>query len=95
MSVSQSIEAPLTMKDTTVLGGDLSMKNGIGAGTVNLSLRRLVSQKGWFEVEVGAGNGPTFSLKGHRTLTRRIFFNGGTVISFMPNEIRPGFVGSR
>ncbi|XP_014218733.1 dnaJ homolog subfamily C member 11 isoform X2 [Copidosoma floridanum] len=94
MSLSQSIEAPLTIKNTAVLGGDLSMKNGVGSGTINFSVRRLVSQKGWFEVEVGAGNGPTFSLRGYRTLTKRIFFNGGAVVQFSPNEIRPGFVGT-
>lgn len=94
MSFTQSIEAPLTVKDTAVLGGELGIKNGIGSGSINFAVRRLVSPRGWFEVEVGAGNGPTLAFRGYRSLTKRIFFNGGTVLQFNPNEIRPGLVGS-
>ena len=94
MSFSQSIEAPLTVRDTAILGGDISQKNGVGSGSINFGIRRLVSQKGWFEVEVGAGNGPTLGFTGYRSLTKRIFFNGGTVLQFNPNQIRPGMFGS-
>ena len=95
MSFTQSIEAPLTLKDTAVLGGDLNIKNGVGSGSINLAVRRLVSSRGWFEVEVGAGSGPTLAFRGYRSLTKRIFFNGGSVVQFTPNEIKPGLVGSK
>lgn len=95
MAFSQSIEAPLTLKDTAVLGGELNLKNGVGSGSVNFSVRHLVSPRGWFEVEVGAGSGPTLAFRGYRTLTKRIFFTGGTVLHFNSNEIRPGLIGSK
>ncbi|XP_058808577.1 dnaJ homolog subfamily C member 11 isoform X2 [Phymastichus coffea] len=94
MAFSQSIEAPLTLKDTAVLGGELNLKNGVGSGSVNFSVRHLVSPRGWFEVEVGAGSGPTLAFRGYRTLTKRIFFTGGTVLHFNSNEIRPGLIGT-
>ncbi|OXU26015.1 hypothetical protein TSAR_010719 [Trichomalopsis sarcophagae] len=94
MSFTQSIEAPLTLKDTALLGGELGIKNGVGSGSINFSIRRLVSPRGWFEVQAGAGNGPTLGFRGYRSLTKRIFFNGGTVLQFNPNEIRPGLVGT-
>uniref|UniRef100_A0A3B3Y100 DnaJ homolog subfamily C member 11 n=1 Tax=Poecilia mexicana TaxID=48701 RepID=A0A3B3Y100_9TELE len=36
MHISQSIEAPLTTKDTAILSGSLSTHNGNGGGTINL-----------------------------------------------------------
>uniref|UniRef100_A0A665VLG8 DnaJ homolog subfamily C member 11 n=1 Tax=Echeneis naucrates TaxID=173247 RepID=A0A665VLG8_ECHNA len=53
MHISQSIEAPLTTKDTAILSGSLSTHNGNGGGTINLALRRVTSAKGWGEVELG------------------------------------------
>lgn len=93
MSMSQSIEAPLTLKDTAILNGTLSLSNGVGSGAFIICNRRLIN-KGWFSVECGAGNGPLFGLKGSRTLTQRIFCNGGLTLSFRPNMILPGFVGT-
>uniref|UniRef100_A0A672JFA2 DnaJ homolog subfamily C member 11 n=1 Tax=Salarias fasciatus TaxID=181472 RepID=A0A672JFA2_SALFA len=46
MHISQSIEAPLTTKDTAILSGSLSTHNGNGGGTINLALRRVTSAKG-------------------------------------------------
>uniref|UniRef100_A0AAY4CW26 J domain-containing protein n=1 Tax=Denticeps clupeoides TaxID=299321 RepID=A0AAY4CW26_9TELE len=37
MHISQSIEAPLTAKDTAVLSGSLSTHNGSGGGNINLA----------------------------------------------------------
>lgn len=94
MSFSQSIEAPLTLRDTITLYGQLGTQNGTGSGTINVSARRLVSSKGWVELDVGAGSGPTISLKGFRTLTRRLFCNGATILQFTPRGARPGLVGT-
>ena len=50
MSVSQSVECPLTVKDTAVVTGNLSTRNGIGAGSIGLALRRVLSHTSWAEV---------------------------------------------
>ena len=94
MSFTQSIEAPLTLRDTVTMYGQLGTQNGTGSGSINVSARRLVSSKGWVELDVGAGNGPTISFKGFRTLTRRLFCDGATILQFTARGIRPGLVGT-
>lgn len=94
MSFVQSIEAPLTLRDTVIMAGNLSTHNGTGTGSINVSLRRLLSEKGWVEFDVGAGNGPVFSLKGFRTLTKRMFVNMSMVFQFTSHGIRPSLVTS-
>lgn len=94
MSFQQSIEAPLTLRDTLTLYGQVDTQNGTGIGSVNFSGRRAFSSKSWMEVDVGIGNGPVVSLKGYRSLTQRLFFTGATMLQFKTNEARPGFVGS-
>ncbi|KAF3856042.1 hypothetical protein F7725_016765 [Dissostichus mawsoni] len=65
MHISQSIEAPLTNTDTAVLSGSLSTHNGTGGGNINMTVRRVMSAKGWGELELGAGDilGPLIGLK--------------------------------
>lgn len=43
---------------------------------------------------VAVGNGPALSLKGFRTLSKRFFWNGGTILQFTPQGIRPGIMSS-
>ena len=93
MSMSQSIEAPLTRTDTAILSGNLNIQNGIGSGGVLLSGRRLMN-KGWIEIDAGAGNGPVLGLKGSRNLTSRLFFTGGTTVNVRSNSIMPGLFGT-
>ena len=50
MNISQSVECPLTGRDTAVLSGNLSAHNGNGSGTVTGTFRRVLSHKGWAEV---------------------------------------------
>lgn len=73
MSFSQSIEAPLTTKNTAILSGCLEHTNGDGSGSVNCSLRRVFSHKGWGEMELGTGNGGSLVLKAFRNLDRKRF----------------------
>lgn len=47
---SQSVEYPLTAKDTTIIGGTVSSKNGIGSGNFLVGYRRQTSDKGWLQV---------------------------------------------
>lgn len=93
MSMSQSIEAPLTTRDTAILNGTCSLSNGVGSGAFIICARRLVN-KGWFAIEGGAGNGPLLGVKCSRTLSQRIFLSGGLTMSFRPNMVLPGLVGT-
>ncbi|XP_028663219.1 dnaJ homolog subfamily C member 11 [Erpetoichthys calabaricus] len=92
MHISQSIEAPLTSRDTAILSGSLSTQNGNGGGTINLALRRVTSSKGWGEVELGAGDlhGPLFGMKIFRNLTPRCFVTTQCGLQFSSRGIRPG-----
>lgn len=55
MSFNQSVEFPLTQKDTCTLSGQLHTQNGTGSGGINLSWRHIYSHKSWGEVELVAG----------------------------------------
>ncbi|KAL1494865.1 hypothetical protein ABEB36_010383 [Hypothenemus hampei] len=94
MQFSQGIDFPLTQKDTCVLSGQLQTRNGNGGGGINLSWKHLFSHKSWAEVEMTAGSGPAISLKGFRTLTKRFFWNGGTILQFTPDGVRPGIMST-
>lgn len=100
MNFTQSVEVPLTLRNTATLSGQLGTQNGTGGGSVNLACKHLISEKGYVEMEVGAGHGPVMSLKAFRTLTKHIFCNGGTVLHFTSQYgsnigIRPGLFGSK
>uniref|UniRef100_A0A7N8X4B4 DnaJ homolog subfamily C member 11 n=1 Tax=Mastacembelus armatus TaxID=205130 RepID=A0A7N8X4B4_9TELE len=92
MHISQSIEAPLTRRDTAILSGSLSTHNGNGGGTINFALRRVTSAKGWGEVELGAGDthGPLFGMKIFRNLTPRFFVTAQCGLQFSSRGVRPG-----
>lgn len=93
MSINQSVDAPMTTRDTVVLSGNLSSHNGVGNGGFMIAARRLIN-KGWLEMDIGAGNGPSVSFKGSKNLTQKVFFNGGLNVNFRPNGLLPGLVGS-
>lgn len=95
MSFNQSVEFPLTQKNTCRLTGQLQTHNGTGGGVINVSWRHIFSHKSWAELEVAAGTGPALSLKAFRTLSKRFFWNGGTVLHFTPQGIRPGVMSSK
>lgn len=94
MNISQSIEAPLTLRDTITMSGSIGTQNGTGSGRVNISGRRLLSERGWIELDIGAGSGPSMGFKGFRTLSKRVFCNFVSVLQFTPRGIRPEFVSS-
>ncbi|XP_075212774.1 dnaJ homolog subfamily C member 11 [Lycorma delicatula] len=73
MSISQSIEAPLTVTDTMTLSGNLSTHNSTGSGSFMVGARRVLSEKSWIEFDLSAGNGPLISFKCFHNLTRTIF----------------------
>ncbi|XP_054165299.1 dnaJ homolog subfamily C member 11-like [Oppia nitens] len=90
MSISQSIDAPLTINDTLTLSGSLSSHNGTGQGTVATALRHVVSAKTWCEVELAAGQGPIIALKGFRNFTKKMHSNCHLLLHFSPVGVRPG-----
>ncbi|KPJ09171.1 DnaJ-like subfamily C member 11 [Papilio machaon] len=94
MTIQQSIDAPVTLRNTMTLSGNISTQNGNGTGSVNVSNRHLSSEKGWTEVECGIGNGPLLGFKVFRTLSRLMFLNCGTVLQFTPRGIVPSFVST-
>ncbi|CAH1183672.1 unnamed protein product [Phaedon cochleariae] len=94
MQFSQSVDFPLTQKDNCTLSGQLQTQNGTGQGGVNLGWRHIFSHKSWAEMELTAGSGPAVSFKGFRTLTKRFFWNGGTILQFTPEGIRPGIMST-
>lgn len=94
MSISQSVEAPITTQDTVTLSGNLNSHNGVGNGGFVISGRRLVN-KGWLEMDIGGGSGPSIAFKGSKNLTSRVFCSGGVNMSFRSNGVIPGLVGSK
>ena len=93
MSISQSIEAPINSKNTVVMQGSLASQNSVGSGGFMITGRRLIN-KGWLELDFGAGNGPVLGFKGSRNITNKVFTNGGVSLNFQPNGILPGIFGS-
>ncbi|NP_001268823.1 dnaJ homolog subfamily C member 11 isoform X1 [Bombyx mandarina] len=94
MTIQQSIDAPVTLRNTMTLSGNISTQNGIGTGSINMCNRHLSSEKGWTEVECGIGNGPLLGVKLFRTLSRLMFLNCGTVLQFTSRGISPSFVST-
>nr|XP_058958822.1 dnaJ homolog subfamily C member 11-like [Pocillopora verrucosa] len=91
MSISQSIEAPLTRTDTLTLAGNLKIKNGNGDGSVSVSTRRLFSHSKWAEATFEAGNGPNLTLRGFANLTQRSHIIGGISIRGHGSAVSGGF----
>ncbi|XP_060809673.1 dnaJ homolog subfamily C member 11 [Amyelois transitella] len=94
MTIQQSIDAPVTLRNTMTLSGNISTQNGIGTGSVNMCNRHLSSEKGWTEVEFGIGNGPLVGFKIFRTLSRLMFLNCGTALHFTPRGISPSLIST-
>ncbi|ESO92056.1 hypothetical protein LOTGIDRAFT_217203 [Lottia gigantea] len=87
MSVSQSVECPLTVKDTVIIGGELSTHNGTGDGIFVTTWRRLTSDKSWAELEMGVGGQMSGSVKFFRQISPPCFLTiaGGL------QQVRGGF----
>lgn len=90
MMMSQSIDAPLTDRDTLTLSGTMSVSNGTGNGTVGTAMRHVISAKTWTEVEFVVGQGPVLAFKGFRNLTNRCFVNGQLMFHVSSAGVRPG-----
>lgn len=80
--------------NTAILSGNLSVSNGQGNGRFTLTGRRILSSKGWIELDMGAGNGVSFGGKGLRNFGKRFFVNGQLNFNMRQNTIVPSFVTS-
>lgn len=90
MEIDQSLDAPLTTKDTLSLTGNLQNKNGIGGGAFATSLRHVSSPTSWYEYQFTAGQGPLFGLKWFRYLTKRSFCTINGLCHYNSGELTPG-----
>ncbi|XP_050360997.1 dnaJ homolog subfamily C member 11 [Nymphalis io] len=94
MTIQQSIDAPVTLRNTATLSGNISTQNGTGTGSLTVSNRHLSSERGWTELECGIGNGPVVGFKIFRTISRLMFVNCWTGLQFTPRGIVPSFVST-
>lgn len=94
MTMFQSIEVPMSANNVATLAGNLNVSNGQGNGRFTLSGRRVLSSKGWIEVDVGAGNGANLGGKAMRNFGKRYFATGQLNLNFRQNGIVPALVGT-
>ncbi|XP_057292286.1 dnaJ homolog subfamily C member 11-like isoform X2 [Hydractinia symbiolongicarpus] len=90
MTINQSIEAPITKDNTAVLSGSLQNQNGNGSGSIDVSLKRVFTNKSWGEVEVGAGNGATLKLKGFHNLGKKMFASATINSALQQSKLNAG-----
>ncbi|XP_063695927.1 dnaJ homolog subfamily C member 11 [Culicoides brevitarsis] len=93
MQVSQSIECPLTTRNTAELSTTLNMAKGVGTGVFVITGRRFVN-KGWLSMDLSAGSRPAIGFKGFRDLSQSVFCTGGLTTVINGHDILPGIVGT-
>ncbi|GAB0099589.1 dnaJ homolog subfamily C member 11 [Sergentomyia squamirostris] len=93
ISMNQSIDAPITVRDTVTLSGSLSSQKGIGNGAFTVTGRRLLD-KGWVAVDLTAGSGPALGVKGSRPLSQKVFANYGGGLVLRQGNLVPTFMSS-
>lgn len=69
MSITHSVDAPITSSYNVTLTSNINVRNGVGSGAVSVLGRSVFSPTTWAEVEIGAGNGPMIGCKLHRAIT--------------------------
>lgn len=84
----------MSSNNTATLAGNLNVSNGQGNGRFTLSARRILSSRGWIEVDAGAGNGLNLGGKGTRHFGKRFFTTGQLNLNFRQNGIVPALVGT-
>ncbi|XP_060069298.1 dnaJ homolog subfamily C member 11-like [Ylistrum balloti] len=88
MSLNQSVQVPLTKKDTAVIAGTLATRNGNGQGTFTAVWRRLTSDNGWAELEMSCGDNIGTTLRGFRKINRRCYCTTSANISYLSSGNR-------
>ncbi|VVC41633.1 DnaJ-like protein C11, C-terminal,DnaJ domain [Cinara cedri] len=86
MSMSMSTEAPITLRDTIVLSGNLSSRSG----SVSSSYKRLLSTNGWVKYDLTAGNGLHVGAKIFKMITKTVFGTiEGSLNDLTSGSLRP------
>ncbi|XP_048737350.1 dnaJ homolog subfamily C member 11-like isoform X2 [Ostrea edulis] len=88
--ISQSLDYPITQKDTAIIAGAVSSRDGYGSGNFSVGYRRQTSDKGWLEGRVAFGPQMSYGLQGYRQLTRRCFCRCAAGFSVDKSGIKPG-----
>lgn len=89
----QSIDVPLTTKDTFVMSGAVNAQNGRGRGNINCGFRKTLTDKTWGEIELGGStSGFEFGLKGFHQLSRRYYVNFSALCQTNENNAKPAMV---
>lgn len=88
MSLNQSVQIPITKKDTSIIAGTLATRNGNGQGTFTAIWRRLTSDNGWAELEMSCGDHIGTSLRGFRKINRRCYCTANANISYLSSGSR-------
>lgn len=75
ISISQSVQAPLSTSHTATISGSMESKNGRGKGDLMMSLRQIVSPVMWGELSLGLSDRKytTLGLRGYRTISQGLF----------------------
>ncbi|XP_021372896.1 dnaJ homolog subfamily C member 11-like [Mizuhopecten yessoensis] len=88
MSLHQSVEVPLTKKNTAIIAGTLANRNGNGNGAFTAVWRRLTSDNGWAELALSCGDNIGTSLRGFKKINRRCYCTANANISYLSNRGR-------
>ena len=71
--MEQSVDFPITSKDTVTLSGSLNTENTRNSnGSVTASVRRLLSASSYIDLKGTLGAKPAFTFFGFRRFTNRL-----------------------
>ncbi|XP_050429848.1 dnaJ homolog subfamily C member 11 [Adelges cooleyi] len=86
MSMSMSTEAPISLRDTIVLSGNISSRSG----SVSSSYKRLLSTNGWVKYDITAGNGLHVGAKIFKMITKNVFGTiEGSLSDLSSGQLKP------
>lgn len=90
-SMAQSIDFPITGKDTVTLTGGLQTEDNRGSGSVDVSLRRVLSGSSYLDFKGTLGAKAGFALYGFKRLTNRLKGSSLTTFRYRNGSLAPIF----
>jgi len=90
-SMEQSIDFPLTSKDTLTLAGSLDTEDKLGSGSVSATMRRVLSSNSYVSVKGTMGAKRGFELFGFKRLTQRLKASSNTIFHYKNGSLAPVF----
>ncbi|OXA50582.1 dnaJ homolog subfamily C member 11 [Folsomia candida] len=92
---AQSIEAPITLRDTIIMSGSVSAENGRGRGNIAAGVRRTFGNRTSAEFEVGGNtNGMDFGFKGFSLIGSKYHTNCSIACQSTSEGLKPAMVAS-